>query len=277
MTLDLTVVAIDFITHDLTKLAIEQTLRCIDPKEVVVISDKNIYPGTTWVPCKPIRDHRIYNEMMLKWVYPLVDTSHILYIQYDGVPINKSLWSDSFLLYDYIGAPWPDKPENMNVGNGGFSLRSKKLLHACRDPRIQVLDGDKWLFFEDEAICVYGRKLLEDKYSIQFAPTRVAKLFSHEAGLDVKPTFGVHGLESLLTTVDYYIKILEGLNYNNWSEYRWACLLSVFAKSTRVDGLDLLVNKLKQLRPEYIPNIILNCINMVREKPHLQNIISRLT
>ena len=48
MILDLTVVAIDFGTHELTKLAIDQTLSCINPKEILVVSDKiftQVLPG----------------------------------------------------------------------------------------------------------------------------------------------------------------------------------------------------------------------------------------
>ena len=34
---------------------------------------------------------------------------------------------------DYIGAPWPHFRDGHNVGNGGFSLRSRRLLEACRE------------------------------------------------------------------------------------------------------------------------------------------------
>jgi hypothetical protein len=62
-------------------------------------------------------------------------------VQYDGMAANKMHWSDDYYNYDYIGAPWPDRftwirPEE-KVGNGGFSLRSMKLIEALRDPFIK--------------------------------------------------------------------------------------------------------------------------------------------
>ena len=35
-----------------------------------------------------------------------IDTSHCLLIQADGFVINPNKWDDSWLEYDYIGAPW---------------------------------------------------------------------------------------------------------------------------------------------------------------------------
>jgi len=276
MILDLTVVAIDFGTHELTKLAIDQTLSCINPKEILVVSDKNIYPGTTWIPCKPVKNYLMYNEMMLKWIYPLVDTKHCLYIQYDGVPINKSLWTDDFLKYDYIGAPWPHLPEGMNVGNGGFSLRSKKLLDACRDPAIQITDGNRWLANEDHAICVNGRKLLEHKYQIKFATTKVARQFSYETGTFFGPTFGIHGLHNLLGAVQYYKDILDKLNYSNWREETWLNVLVTLVSTSRIEGLKIVLDKLIENSPEYVPNIVKEAKNHIHKLPDLHIILDRL-
>jgi hypothetical protein len=52
----------------------------------------------------------------------------ILIYQEDTIVFRKGI--DKFMEYDYIGAPWP-KNQNDNslcVGNGGFSLRSKKIM-----------------------------------------------------------------------------------------------------------------------------------------------------
>ena len=69
-----------------------------------------------------------------------VDTDYVLLVQYDGFILNPKSWTYEFLKYDYIGAPravgmleLDDFPRELNngkwvVGNGGFCLRSKKLL-----------------------------------------------------------------------------------------------------------------------------------------------------
>jgi hypothetical protein len=58
-----------------------------------------------------------------------IDTDFALLVQWDGYGIKPEYWTDDFLDYDYIGAPWPPDGEQ-RVGNGGFSLRSKKWLEC---------------------------------------------------------------------------------------------------------------------------------------------------
>jgi tagatose 1,6-diphosphate aldolase len=123
--------------------------------------------------------------------------------------LNPEQWTDEFLKYDYIGAPWLvadwsvknfDFPEELLgksvVGNGGFSLRSKKLTSLCTN---LFKEG----FFEryhpeDVAIGVYYRELLEEK-GIEFAPVDLANQFSFEQKTDEDDKwngqFGFHGLK----------------------------------------------------------------------------------
>lgn len=277
MTLDVTVLAIDFATHELTRLAIDQTLKCIEPKEVVVVSDKNLYPGATWVPCKPVRNYLMYNELMLKWTFPLVDTAHTLYVQYDGLAINKDCWTDDFLKYDYIGAIWPNMPITHNVGNGGFSLRSKRLLEACRDPAIQITDEKEWVANEDHLIGATYRRLLEHKYMVKFAPASVAKQFSYETGDMSGRTFGVHGLHNLVYFSDdeHFNKVVDLLNYKNWDEGKWLNFLFAMTAKGRVNRLPEVLTHLLNNNQEYIPNILNTVNEKSNEYPSLK-IISRM-
>jgi len=68
-----------------------------------------------------------YSDFMIKELYKYIETDFALIIQHDGFVLNASAWSDSFLQYDYIGGPWYHLGD-LRVGNGGFSLRSKKLV-----------------------------------------------------------------------------------------------------------------------------------------------------
>ena len=69
------------------------------------------------------------------------------------------LWDPKFLNYDYIGALWPHYKENQ-VGNGGFSLRSKKLLESSRKLIEENPDYNLPLI-EDDYICREKRLDLE--------------------------------------------------------------------------------------------------------------------
>jgi hypothetical protein len=165
----------------------------------LVLSDKNIYPDGCWVKINPI-DIKDYNTLMLKHLWPLVQTEHILVVQYDGMAVNADRWTDDFLNHDYIGAiwPWPHHPPEYKVGNGGFSLRSRKLLHTLKDYKV-VLD-EQLPMYEDLYIGVHYKKFLQDQ-GIKFADVATAKQFSHEHFPDAKPTFGFHGIFN----VPYYL------------------------------------------------------------------------
>jgi hypothetical protein len=77
------------------------------------------------------------------------------------------------------------------VGNGGFSLRSRKLLQALMDPAMVVRHP------EDTCICHDNRQRLEDAHGIRFAPLSLATRFAYERVLPGGPTFGFHGLFNL--------------------------------------------------------------------------------
>jgi hypothetical protein len=47
--------------------------------------------------------------------------------------VNPAAWDPEFLDWDYIGAKWFWAEAGKRVGNGGFSLRSYKLLEQPMD------------------------------------------------------------------------------------------------------------------------------------------------
>lgn len=145
-----------------------------------------------------------YSRFMLYDLHKYIDTDYALTIQYDGFVVNPSLWRDDFLAYDYIGAPWEPAhwPGNKNydalgrevrVGNGGFSLRSKKLLSL---PSILKLPFEPWngLYNEDGFLCCRYKPVLEE-HGCNFAPLDIAVQFSKEMKVPENegvPSFGFH-------------------------------------------------------------------------------------
>lgn len=154
-----------------------------------------------WEPCgkhnPEIKQHPIpaiqsiegYNRFMLQELAPHIDTSHVLVMQWDGFIADPKRWDDEFLSWDYIGAPWYHGGSSGSVGNGGFSLRSRKLLNALA--HLDHNDGEP----EDMAICVTLRPRLEAEFGVKFAPLEVAQRFAHEYG-PVIPAFGFHGMHN---------------------------------------------------------------------------------
>lgn len=129
-----------------------------------------------------------YSRFILKELGRYCRTEHLLLVQWDGYIINPDAWRPEFLEYDYIGAPWGWYQDGHRVGNGGFSLRSRRLLEALLDEAIVDLDP------EDEAIGRRYRTLLESKHGIRFAPEEMASEFSFETTYPKGRPFGFHGL-----------------------------------------------------------------------------------
>lgn len=251
---DVTVVVIDFLTYELSKRAVEITLRNFDPKEIVVISDREFIPGARTVIRKPVSGMPEYANLMLKGVAEHVNTTHALYVQWDGIATNPELWTDEFLKYDYIGAPWPWQPEGVNIGNGGFSLRSKKLLDICaNDSRINLTPAEP--IAEDNIIGQHNRSYLEQTYSITFPSTALAKQFSYELG-DSHDSFGFHGLWNIVNRLDDSDLnfFMERLTYTGWNIYKWTHFLQALV-SRGSHWLPVAIEQISQHAPEFLPQI----------------------
>ncbi|MDD2662762.1 MAG: DUF5672 family protein [Dechloromonas sp.] len=136
----------------------------------------------------PISSIHGYSEFILKKLAGYVSTDYVMIVQWDGYVLHPELWDSDFLNYDYIGAGWVKYKDDMLVGNGGFSLRSKRLLLACLSDQVKLSGA------EDFVICRDSRRFLENEFDIRFAPISVADRFSVEhRSIDCKNSFGFHG------------------------------------------------------------------------------------
>jgi hypothetical protein len=143
------------------------------------------FNGVEYVQAPSIKTTKDYSDLLLTGLRQYVSGTHVLIIQWDSFIIHPELWTNNFLQYDYIGAVWPHHPDTP-VGNGGFSLRSVRLLEALESPRIRKHHP------EDVCICVDNKALLEGEFGIRFAPDNVAEHFAVER-TEWHPAFGFHG------------------------------------------------------------------------------------
>jgi hypothetical protein len=155
------------------------------------------YGGIETVEIEPIKSMEEYSVFILEKLADYLAADHVLIIQHDGYVLNGENWNPEFLDYDYIGAParWYDKHV---VGNGGFSLRSRRLMqylaaHPQRYPGM----------IEDRSICIERRDELE-YFGFKFAPEKLAITFSVDADTtnaipltDYSKLFGFHGKKTL--------------------------------------------------------------------------------
>jgi len=166
-------------------------------KEVLLFSDikpDNLIDDITFHKILKLT-HDTYNKFTFKHLSDYITTDFCLCIGFDGFIINPHLWEDTFFDYDYIGAPWPVRPWNVKnrVGNGGFCLKSKKLIELS-----SKLDLSNREEHDDVLITnTYMEYFINN--GCRFAPIDVAARFSLEMPIpeveyDLRNCFGFHGM-----------------------------------------------------------------------------------
>jgi len=194
MRLPITIIAIDTdpASFELTRFAVKQSLLGIDVQDVLFFGGSPLGLGERFVETQRFDSMDTYSEFVLKCLWPFVRTDFILIVHWDGFVANPHCWKQDFLAFDYIGAPWAWAQDDHRVGNGGFCIRSRRLLDACKDVKVRRYPEIPYGGIEDIVICRLHRNYLEEK-GILFAPVQLAEEFSYETGaLSTRP-FGFHG------------------------------------------------------------------------------------
>jgi hypothetical protein len=170
--------------------AIRQSMKqCEFGRRLLVSSQLICEPGIECLAIPRFEKLEDYSFFVMKKLGRYLQTDFVLIVHWDGYVIDGSLWRDEFLEFDYIGAPWPSEIKNA-VGNGGFSLRSRRLMRMLADSHIEHFHP------EDAVICQVYRESLE-KNGIRFADFDTAFRFSVELGEPPGPTLGFHGVFNL--------------------------------------------------------------------------------
>ncbi|QWE18908.1 DUF5672 family protein [Polynucleobacter corsicus] len=186
---NVTLLCVETRDPELAHWAIDRCLAGTHFAKVVLITNldlvKNKRADIEYVQAPPIATTEDYSNLLLTGIDQYVVGSHVLVIQWDSFITHPNLWCNEFLDYDYIGPVWPHHPETP-VGNGGFSLRSVKLLQAIKRP------GFIKRHPEDYCICADNKDFLEKECDIQFAPSEIAEQFAVERS-EWHDAFGFHG------------------------------------------------------------------------------------
>jgi hypothetical protein len=225
---DVTLVAVTSVALDQTLDALRASMGQVRCGKVLLLSDqppKGAHQGIEWRPTRPITSRADYSRFMLRELFGHIETSHALCIQWDGYVLDGGRWNPRFLDFDYIGAPWPHFHDEYNVGNGGFSLRSRRLLDACRKLPLEAVGA------EDVLIARVFRPLLEQQ-GMRFAGESLAREFSYERTAKTGREFGFHGAFNLVRLISpkEAIDLFRNLEpmvlarSERWELFRWAFL-----------------------------------------------------
>jgi hypothetical protein len=206
---NVTLVSVTSVNLDRTIRALKYSCKNIIFNDVILLTDKDVSTDNINVIKIEELDYIGYSKFIVYELHKYIKTDFALIIQEDGFVVNANKWDDNFLKYDYIGAPFilPRQDDNISyrdsfgnlirVGNGGFSLRSKKLLSL---PTLLNFEWKSYFGYynEDGFFAVHNRYILEENGCV-YAPVDVAAKFSHERQtsetIGITP-FGFHGKDN---------------------------------------------------------------------------------
>jgi hypothetical protein len=277
---EITVCAVDSINPSLAIRAINECLKDISFGDAILFSDADVdTKQIQQIKIKKIESKNEYSKFLLKEIAQHISTSHALIVQWDGYVVDPQSWQVNFLNYDYIGAEWFWHKDGMNVGNGGFSLRSKKLLDALCSDEFPFIENVN----EDEQICRIYREKLVNNFNIKFAPTEIANEFAYERSTPKKSTFGFHGIfnmwrhlddkevidlvnqlhSSTISSIEYYELVVTYYSMNKFAITK--ALYSNLRKYYTIEEIAKkfinVVNDLEQCK-----NLIINCEILISQK-----------
>lgn len=184
-----TLCAVTSVNVAATVRALETSAVQVDFAQILLLTDVVVcpdHPAIRVVPIAPLRSSAAYSDFLLTNLLDHVQTSHCMIAQWDGHLLDAARWDPAFLDYDYIGASWPQFDDGHDVGNGGFSLRSRRLMALCRAAPFVPLHP------EDVAIARLNRDWLEQQ-GMRFAPRELADAFATERAGNLATSFGYHG------------------------------------------------------------------------------------
>ena len=176
-----TLVCVDCKQPETALKALQYSSKHINFAKIILLGNykpNNVPDHIEFISIPKINSTHEYSIFVIKHLTEYINTKHCLVIQSDGFVVNPQLWKEDFLNYDYIGAPWSQQNPwvesyDARVGNGGFSLRSKKFLEFSNQ-----FDSCNELG-EDSFLCIRKYEEAID-YGIKFAPFELAVKFSYE-------------------------------------------------------------------------------------------------
>lgn len=194
---DVTLVVAETRCHELMRLSLTDAVLKVKFGDVIIHTDKPELIGIP-APCQYIKVPDWPNKTQQGQFYYMeapksAMTSHILLMEWDGGIRDVTQWTDEFLQYDYVGAPWMwARGTRHNIGNGGFALLSKKVADYVYDRRTALRIAN------DMGYCQVNRPRLEKEIGAKWPTEELAFRFSYEHGRthrsQARPSFGYHDI-----------------------------------------------------------------------------------
>jgi hypothetical protein len=198
-----TLVAVSSIQIPRTIQMLEYSCKGVNFGDVKIITDEEVkHPLIKCEHCDKLDSIDKYNEFIFLHLWKHIDTEFALVQQYDSAILFPNSWRDSWVENDYIGSLWPivenayiaNDGTRSRVGNGGFSLRHKRVLQTPSKLGWN-LRSEQGYASEDGNVCVYWKKEMLEQ-GVKYADVNTAAHFAYEnlveENLNITQPFGFH-------------------------------------------------------------------------------------
>lgn len=191
---EVSLVVVETICHELAQATVDDFLAKVEPKEVLIFTDRPDKLSVNGATARTIPNwdnKNVHGMFCNSGIAEYVNTPAVLFVEWDAGICDAAMWDNSWLQFDYLGSPWWYTDGSPNVGNGGFSLRSKRLIDFLAQ------NTTKYPVRTDNELCRdFGPKIIADG-NFNWAPVPIANDFAFEGfgrlGLpDTLLHFGFH-------------------------------------------------------------------------------------
>lgn len=150
------------------------------------VKPDNLPEGIQFEESMELKSIKDFDYYAFKELGKHVQTSHCLMVQDHAYLLHPEVWRDDFLRFDFCGALWEPRIEFLSPsthtlvrsGNGGFSLRSKRIMDLPKKLDLPLVE-DRGFTNDDGQINVFWRKTMIENGVIYPEPWEIAD-FSYE-------------------------------------------------------------------------------------------------
>jgi hypothetical protein len=202
---DVTLVALSSVKIPETIASLKRSYSQVEFPYVKLVTHSlpdNLPEEIIYEECPQLKNIDDYNYYAFIELGRHIQTKFALVVQHDSWILDVNCWTDEFLGYSFIGAPWPiaensyiaNNGTRSRVGNDGFSIKSKRLLDIPKENNFNLREEQGWKNVDGQTCCYWKKELLE--LGINYAPVELAAKFSFETlvseNIQIKKFFGFH-------------------------------------------------------------------------------------
>lgn len=190
---NVTLLFVETRAHKITARVIADCISKVNFGEILIYTDKpDLIPVAAnvrylYAPDFPTKKEA--GQYYYQFAMHEVRTDFALMLEWDAGIKDVSMWTPEFFNYDYIGAPWnviAGEENRLDVGNGGFTLMSKRLGDFL------IKHTGEYPSYTDWDICRKWRPLLETHHGFKWPGRDLAARFSWELTPQPEKVFGYH-------------------------------------------------------------------------------------